>query len=248
MFLRSREASPPEPGSLCSGRSQEVEWIDSDEHAEEAFRQSFRDIRWVNRWLGGTAVVRRVLAPLVVGERATLRLLDVGTGSADIPLALIAWAGRREVAVEAVGLDRNEKVMRLAREAATGCPSFRTVLGQAERLPFRTGSFDYAVCSLTFHHFSDSTAVEVMREMARVARKGVVINDLRRGSVPAALIWATTRLLRMHPLTRHDAPISVRRSRTVPEYRALAAAAGFPLALVRPHPFWRASILVRLEE
>ena len=114
------------------------------------------------------------------------------------------------------------------------------VRGDGLRLPLADGSVDIAVCILTLHHFADDAAVALLREMARVARVGVVVSDLRR-SLPA---WWGARLLaatvwRHNPITRHDGPLSVRRSFTAGELDALGRTAGLTGVRVRPVPLFR---------
>jgi SAM-dependent methyltransferase len=50
------------------------------------------------------------------------------------------------------------------------------VVGSAEHLPFADGSFDVVVCRIAAHHFSDIRAA--LREMARISRRLLVIDDL----------------------------------------------------------------------
>jgi ubiquinone/menaquinone biosynthesis C-methylase UbiE len=231
---------------LQPARAHREELIDSFEHSHEAFARSFGDIRRINRYLGGTAVMLRELERLLpAGGEATL--LDLGTGSADIPVTLARWARGRRGRLKVVGLDANSKVLQYARAESAGEPDVQLLAGKAEALPFPDGAFDFVASSLTFHHFEDPVAIAALREMGRVARRAVIVNDLRRGYLPAALIWLVTRATGMHPLTRHDAPLSVMRSRTLPEYVALGKSAGLGNVRVAAHPFWRASLVARVE-
>jgi len=220
-------------------RATREELIDRFDHPAEDFRASFQDIRRINRYLGGSAVVKRHLEDLDLEGHVSI--LDVATGSGDIPLELIRWGRRRGLDLHFTVLDANPRVLEMASRE----PALRVVQASAAELPFAGRSFDVVLCSLTFHHFEESFAAHVLTEMHRIARRAVIVNDLRRGYLPASLIWLVTRLTRMHPLTRHDAPLSVMRSRTLAEYRALAYRAGLPGARVVAHPFWRAGLEVR---
>jgi hypothetical protein len=84
--------------------------------------------------------------------------------------------------------------------------------------------------------------------MQRVARRAIVVNDLRRGYLPAGLIWLVTRLACMNRLTKHDAVLSVLKSRTVREYRALAEMAGLSSAEIKARPFWRVSLVASVDQ
>ena len=228
---------------LAPGRLNRAELIDATDVSGDDLERSFSDIRKINRFLGGIAVVRRELDRLVSPSESS-SLLDLGTGTADIPLYLIKRARSQGGCIRATVLDANDKIAHLARQQSSGDPDIRVVTGDASALPFADQSFDFVTCSLTFHHFSDAVAIKTLREMNRVARVALIVNDLQRGYLPAGLIWLVTRLTMMHRLTRHDAPLSVMRSRTLAEYSDLAALAGFSNAEVRRHPFWRASLVV----
>jgi ubiquinone/menaquinone biosynthesis C-methylase UbiE len=199
---------------------------------------ALRDLRGVNCWLGGTRAALRGVAALG-GGALPRTLLDVGTGSADIPLRLAARAGRRGVPFRAVGVERH--ALTAAAAARLGAArGVRIVRGDALRLPFADASFEVAICCTTLHHFSGAQAVEVLREMGRVARRGVMVTDLRR-SLPG---WLGARLLavtawRRSPITRHDGPASVRAAFTPAEAREIAAAAGLREVRVRRAALFR---------
>jgi ubiquinone/menaquinone biosynthesis C-methylase UbiE len=114
--------------------------------------------------------------------------------------------------------------------------------GDALRLPFAAARFDLVLCSLALHHFSDDDAVAVLRELARVTKGVLIVNDLRRSPTACALIWLLTRFCR-NRLTRYDSPLSVRRAFTPEEMRALAHAAALDGARVLCQPFFRQALV-----
>jgi SAM-dependent methyltransferase len=207
-------------------------------------RESLDDLRRVNRILGGFAALAHGLRRALGEEHGVRRVLDVGTGAADVPEWIVRRAAARGRPARAVGLDRGRAAIGVARAAMQGNRAVRLVRGDALALPFRDGAFDIAVSSTTLHHFSGGAAVRFLTEMHRVARRGVVIGDLRR-SVPAYLavkLLAAT-LWRRHAYARHDGPASVRRAYTVGELRALLAAAHLP-GRVERRRFFRVSVWI----
>src|SRR5262249_33437237 len=114
----------------------------------------------------------------------------------------------------------------------------------ALRLPFADRTFDAAYTVLTLHHFEDPSAVALLREMARVVRRLVVVNDLERSRAAwlgaralAATVWRRNRI------TRNDGPLSVRRAFAPPALRGLARQAG----LRRPRVARRVAFRLVLE-
>ena len=208
--------------------------------------RSLRDLREVNRWLQGTRVVLGHLARMV--SRLSLReltALDVATGSADIPLAVTRWARARGMRARVTATDFHPGTLALAREHAAHDPDVRVEAADALSLPYSDGAFDFALCSTALHHFDEEDAVRVLRELDRVAARGVVVSDFRRSRASllgvqllAATVW------RSHPVTRHDGPVSIRRAYTPAEVRALAREAGMRGARVYTHLPFRLALVV----
>jgi ubiquinone/menaquinone biosynthesis C-methylase UbiE len=225
-------------------RAHELEHLDRPALDPEQLDHALAQVYDVNRGLGGDRALRQALRPLL-SETAEQRLLDVGVGSAQVALGLARWAGRRGRRWRIVGVDHHAQTARLAgrrvaRAASAERAAVAIVHGDGLRLPFPDRSFDAAFSVLTLHHLRDEAAVTLVREMARVARRVVVVNDLER-SRPALLgaqLLAAT-VWRGSPITRHDGPLSVRRAFTPAELLAIGERAGLGRARVRRHPAFR---------
>jgi hypothetical protein len=230
-------------------RQERPELIDSADPSGKDFAASFDDIARVNRFLGGTRAVLRSLIPLAATLPPAPRpvtILDLATGSADIPRAIARAARRGRFGgrpVRIVAADNHPKVLVVARRLSQAYPEITVEKADVFSLPYPDRAFDFVLCSLAFHHFGPEGCVRVLREMERIASAGFLVNDLVRDRLACGLIWALTRLLGANRLTRHDAPLSVLRAYTVPEYVRMVRAAGIPSCEVRPFPFYRAVIV-----
>lgn len=218
----------------------------ADEESEHDLRGTLRDLGLVNR-LGGTAVVLRHLETLTAGWPAdrTLRVLDVATGLADIPVEIVRWARRRGIRVEIVATDVSPRVLEVARGYVKGEPSIRLEVQDARRMPYPDESFDVVTCSLALHHLERHEAVDAIREMARLSKIGFIANDVERclGAYAAARLAALSPFL--NPLTRHDGPNSVVRAFTASELKQMAREAGVLNAEVHRHAMWRQALVGR---
>ncbi len=229
-------------------RTTAPELMDDPACAERELRAALRDLGRINGRFGAHAFVAAYLDRMLPAWRAgltdplaPLRVLDVATGGADIPIAVAAWAARRGIRARIVGVDRHPTTVRLAREALAGHPEIRLVRADACALPFADRSFDVALCSLTLHHLSADDSVQVLRDLDRVARIGFLAVDLVRSPTGYAAVWLLTRLSRSR-MIRHDGPLSVRRARSTDEYRRLADAARVPGLRVSPLPLFRVAL------
>ncbi len=189
---------------------------------------NLRDLARVNRWLGGVRLSALGLAALTPAGMP-LTMVDVGTGSADIPVALIDRAHKAGQRFSVTAVEHRQGILDaalLARPRLAHIPDLALRVADGRSLPFSDRSFDVAHCSLVLHHLEPPAAVELLREMARVARRGIVVNDLVRGRVAWLGAWLLSHLATTNRFTRKDAPLSVRRAYSVAELTALMAAAG----------------------
>ena len=220
-------------------RRRTAEWMDAADADPAELRRSLAFIRRINRLLGYTRSTLHHLDRFSRGwlPGETIRVLDVATGSADIPLAILRWAGRRGLDVRVVGIDLHAATAREAADAARAVgidrSRLRIVRGDALHLPFADGSFDYALSAMFLHHLDDADAVRVLREISRVARRGVIVADLLRHR--RAYAWISLFTLFAGPMVRHDARASVAQAFNREEVRRLADAAGLGFASYHRH-------------
>ncbi|MGI9647488.1 MAG: class I SAM-dependent methyltransferase [Acidimicrobiia bacterium] len=101
-----------------------------------------------------------------LGLEASDRTLDVGCG----PGAAVRLAAGVVAAGEAVGVDRAEAMVEIARKRSSDFGNVRFEVGRAESLPFEDGSFTVVWTAHSFHHWEDRRAG--LAEMRRVLSDG----------------------------------------------------------------------------
>jgi SAM-dependent methyltransferase len=217
-----------------STRRREAEWMDAPDADPVLLHKSLGYIRWVNFLFGYTRAVLSHLEGFSRGWKPgqSIRILDVGTGSADIPRAILKWANRRRLNIRVVGVDLQAVV---ADEAAAmkSDPRLRIVQANALDLPFADHSFDYAITSMFLHHLDDDEAVKVLREMSRVSVRGILAADIIRNS--RAYFWINIFTLLANPMVRHDARVSVAQAFNREEVLSLRERAGIDFASYHHH-------------
>jgi methyltransferase family protein len=185
--------------------------------------RSHRDIERSNVLFGGRRAAMRVLRPLfdeLAPANRTASLLDVGTGLADLPWRAREIARRRGVRLYTIGIDGVPSLARAASHRVNAA-----VCADALSLPIADRSVDIVLCSQLLHHFEHDGALRLISELDRVARRRVVISDLRRSWIAASGFWLASVLLHFHPITRHDGTISVMRGFTEGELGGMVVAA-----------------------
>jgi SAM-dependent methyltransferase len=215
------------------------EYLDAPAHDATELEASLDDVASVNRWLGGRRALLKHLEELIPrGKPVTI--LDGGTGSGDLPRAIVRWARRRGTPLQIVASDLSGQILGIARERVAEYPEITLTRADVRDLPFADRTFDLALLSLTLHHLEDDDQVKALQELGRVARRGVVVGELERGwpgylgaKLLAATVWRSNRL------TRHDGPISVLRAFTPAELCTRAECAGLQHPRVYRHPLFR---------
>ncbi len=217
------------------------------EVSEHDLEETLRDIRRANIFGLGTWVVKHHLAELVrnTPKDRTLAILDLATGSADIPEELCRWAHSQGRKVEIVATDISPEILGVARKriAKAGFASSINFLAcSATAPPFPDKTFDVVTCSLAFHHLELGQAQEAMNEMARLSRLGFIINDIYRSQGAWLMACVLARITSMSRLTHHDGPASVYRAFTPAEVQRMSRNVGL-CAQVYRHPFWRMAVV-----
>lgn len=232
--------------SSLAERVSDAELMDGAELDPSELEENFRDIRRVNRLLGGVSTVLRHLPALLDGipRDQPVSILDLATGSADIPLAIVNWAKRNGRNVDVVASDYSDDMLTIARRHLAEVPGISLARHDARAVSLPDGEFDIVLCSLSLHHFEPDDAVQVLKEMDRLARRGFIVNDLRRSQLGFIAAWLAAQATTRNRLTRNDAPLSVRRAYTTTELADLLDRAGIAGARITTHPWFRMAAVV----
>lgn len=211
--------------------------MDLPDRSPEHLRRVLDELDQLNRYTRGYRLTLRALEALTahVPPGSLLSVLDAAAGGADFALEITRWsAERKHFDPHVTVADVNPQILQLAEQrlASSGGglphgPALDFTLADATDLPFADRSFDIVSCSLALHHFDPPQAVAVISEMNRVARLGIVINDLVRSWFNLAGYYLLLRRrFSGNPLLLHDGPLSIRRAYTSGELANLAARAG----------------------
>jgi len=220
------------------------ELVDRPDVDQAQLRAEMETLEKANRWLGAHQLMLASVRQLL-GSRppATLRVLDLGTGLADIPRALVAWARKNNQPISVTAVDGNPKILNLAHTACRAWPEIDLELHDLRKLPYAPNSFDLVLCSLALHHFSAADSAAILRRMREIARCGYIVSDLRRNWLAIML----TRLVALIPFNsrafRQDAVHSCRAAFTIEELRNIAQQAQLgEVKITRHHWFFRMTL------
>lgn len=200
--------------------------LDAAEH-----RRALAGLVRINRITASAGVIWPAIRKLARELGRPVRVLDVATGSGDVPAALMRKAKAAGIELEVAGCDISPLAV---VTAAANCPAGRFFTHDAVRSPLPAG-FDVVTCSLFLHHLASDDALSLLAAMKDAAERLVLVNDLARSRFNFLAVWLACHVLTRSPVVRFDGPASVRSAFTRHEALALAARAGLTGATVRTH-------------
>jgi ubiquinone/menaquinone biosynthesis C-methylase UbiE len=219
-------------------RSSKLEHLDLGDYTAEEYEGCLAELQQVNRWLGDARALRTTLLRTIgASQLKTFSVIDVGAGSGELLRTIAVWTMHNNREAQLTGVELNARSARaIAEESAP--VNINAVRANAFVLPFADDQFDYAICSLFLHHFKNDQAMEILRELNRVARQEVVAIDLHRH--PVAYYFYTTigRLLFHNRLIREDGALSILRGFKPAELNDLAERSGLKhVKILRRFPY-----------
>ena len=200
--------------ALLKHRSHELELLDLPGFDPKLARESYRFMAIVNRLFGGVRNIRMFVAEQARAKSAgkPLRVLDIGAGICDIPIAVTRWAGRHGIDVRFTCLEISSYAPAVARDniRRAGLDG-RIEVVEGDVFTHRpVEPYDCAVGSMVFHHLKEEQILRLVGHLRSVVRRGVLINDLGRNWPDYLGGWLLT--LPLSAGARHDALLSIRRS------------------------------------
>ncbi len=209
------------------------EFLDEDDTDPRELERALGFIRKINSALGYTRSIihhlKRFSRSWNPGQR--IDIIDLATGSADIPRAILQWAETNHFDMHIVAVDRHPITVRAAAQSHD--PRLQIVQADVFALPFADKSFDYALTAMFLHHLDEDGIVNVLQSMDRLARRGIIAADLLRHR--RAYLWIKLLTIFSSRMIRHDASVSVAQALIDPEVLALRDQAGLSYATLHRH-------------
>ena len=202
------------------------ELMDRPQPVSPELEVDLRNLRRLNSWFGSYALVRQFLRRWI-RPGASLRVLDLATGSGDIPRLVLDFSRATGATVHVTAVDQQESTLAIARGLSGGYPEIEYVQGDVLSFGREEDSYDIVMCSLALHHFGEDDAVRLLERARTLSRGHVLVADLRRGILATAGVYLLTTLIFREPMTQIDGRLSAARSFSFSELDALVRRAGW---------------------
>jgi 2-polyprenyl-3-methyl-5-hydroxy-6-metoxy-1,4-benzoquinol methylase len=202
-----------------------LEMMDRPQPVSAELERDLHRLRQLNRWFGSHRLLLYFMHRWIRPGDA-LRIVDLATGSGDIPRLITNYAREIGAKVQIEALDRQAATLEIARKLSVAHPEIS--FSEADILEWNSvDQYDFVLCTLALHHFSNDDAIRVLRRCRELSRKFVLVSDLRRGLLLRAGVYLLTTVIFREPMTRFDARLSAERAFSFREMHDLALRAGW---------------------
>ena len=213
------------------------ELMDRPQPVTSELERDLANIRSLNRWFGSYRQIRYFLRRWLK-PNSKARILDVATGSGDIPRLIVDFARKRNASVHVDAIDQQASTVEIARGLSRDYPEidffcanlFEWNAPVGPKLEWlKQSSFPYNIvfCSLALHHFSEDDAVRVLQKCQELSDQRVLIADLRRSRWLSVAVYLLTAVIYRNAMTKTDARLSTARAFSFMEMHNLAERAGW---------------------
>lgn len=203
----------------------EPELMDRPQPVTPELASDLRNLRQLNRYFGSYRLIEHFLRRWIQ-PRSRMRILDLATGSGDIPRLIVDYARSAGADVTVDAVDQQPSTLEIARSLNRDYPEIEFFEGDV--LSFgESAGYDVVFCSLALHHFEEEAAVHLLRRCHDLSRRYVLVSDLRRGLLATMGVYLLTTFIFREPMTRTDARLSAERAFSFREFRSLAERAGW---------------------
>ncbi len=202
----------------------EPELMDRPQPVTPELASDLQNLRTLNRYFGSYRLIEHFLQRWIQ-PRGRLRILDLATGSGDIPRLMVDYARNAGADATVHAVDQQPSTLEIARSLSRDYPEIEFF--ESDVLSFGDGGYDIVLCSLALHHFDEEVAVQLLRRCRELSCRYVLVSDLRRGLLATVGVYLLTALIFREPMTRIDARLSAERAFSFREFRSLAERAGW---------------------
>ncbi len=202
-----------------------LEMMDRPQPVSVELERDLLNLRRLNRHFGSYALVLRFVRRWIKpGDQ--LHILDLATGSGDVPRVIVDFARKIGATVKIAAVDRQPAILEIARYLSGSYPEISYV--EANVLEWQPPErYDIVLCTLALHHFSEHDAATLLRRCRELSQRFVLVSDLCRSWFTRAGVQLLTALIFREPMTRFDGRLSAERAFSFAEMDDLARRAGW---------------------
>lgn len=207
----------------CRRSSQKEIMDDLDFHGSE-MQNLLKDLRAVNKWLGGNNINIHSLKELLQHhpKEKEVVILDIGCGDGQMLRACAKFLKVNGFKAECIGIDFNSNILELAQIESQTFPNIEfknvDVLSHQNLIP----NCDIAICNLFLHHLNYQEIESLLTSILKKTKTGIIVNDLHRHRWAFNLFKIVSTLFLKTKTAAHDGLVSIARGFKKSELQRMA--------------------------
>lgn len=195
--------------------------MDDPQLPEEPHRAALYGLARLNRATAIAPVLYRRIRRIAVMAKRPVKVLDIATGSGDLPIYWAKRAAKDRLGIHFTGIDFSDLAIAVGREeAAKAKVSVEFIQRDVLRDRLPTG-YDVLTCSLFMHHLELDQIRHLLTSMQSLSPSSIIICDLERSMLNLSCVWFAAHSLSRCPIVHRDAVRSVRAAFTREEFQAI---------------------------
>lgn len=204
-------------------RNTELELMDDPQVEVDMLKKVFRDINRTNKMLGGNQITLNAVWELVkLDTKKSYTIFDLGCGDGTMLRELAIFLEKKKINVQLKGIELRADVLDIAQKSTKGITKISYEQGNILDPKLYDGHCDILLCTLTLHHFSNSQIPNILKGFSKMAKVGIVINDLHRSEISCFLFSLFRLFFTRTKIARQDGMTSIKSGFKKEELMALS--------------------------
>nr|WP_299345449.1 methyltransferase domain-containing protein [Allomuricauda sp.] len=198
-------------------RSTVDEMMDNPNMEVATLKEAYQDINRCNYLLGGDKITINGVWDLVkTSKKESYTILDMGCGDGTMLRKLSDFLSKKNIQHKMWGVDLRDDVLTIAREQSPQYPHIEFKKIDILEVDSSFGC-DILINTLTMHHFEEEKLEEFLGQFVKLAKVGVVINDLQRSKWAYHLFKIFSFFLIRTKVAKYDGLVSISKGFTKKE-------------------------------
>lgn len=220
--------------------------MDDLECSGEELVQTLKELKTINRWLGGNHVTTSGIAKFFNScPKDEYLIADIGCGGGDMIRVMNDWAVNQPPRVNFIGIDANPNIINEAKSRLSDLKNVTLSVQNVFSEEFLGKKVDITTCTLFTHHFTDSELVDLLNALKVKSEIGLVVNDLHRHPFAYYSIKYLTAVFSKSPMVQNDASVSVLRAFSKNDWERILSKAGINDFELTWHWAFRWQVLIK---
>lgn len=192
-------------------RNTESELMDNPNVTIDTLRLVFNDINKSNRFLGGNSITLGKVSELIKKfPKKQYTIVDMGCGDGETLRRLAIFFRKTTLDVVLIGLDLSDNALWIGQTLSVDFPEITFLKQDILTLNPLNFKCDILLCTLTMHHFSNEQIPLFLSQFTKLAKIGVIINDLQRSALAYYLFKGFSAIFIKTKIAKHDGLISIK--------------------------------------